>query len=59
MGHLGAVLPISGVNGLGNGTEFVEGVGFANAGNLILDVGQKFAIHLLVEGGVAPLDMGG
>ena len=34
LGHLGMVLPISGVDGLGKGTEFIEGVGFANAGNL-------------------------
>ena len=59
MGHLGTVLPISGVNGLGEGMEFVEGVGFADVGDLILDVGQKSTIHLSAEGGVAPLDMGG
>ena len=57
-GHLGAVLPISGVDGLGEGMEFMEGVGFANTGNLILDVGQKSAIHLSAEGGVTPLDTG-
>ena len=57
-GHLGAALPISGVDGLGKGTEFVEGVGFADAGDLVLDAGQKSAIHLLAEGGIAPLDMG-
>ena len=53
------VLPISGVDGLGEGTEFVEGVRFADVGNLVLDAGWKSAIHLLAEGGVAPLDMGG
>ena len=37
----------------------MEGVGFANMGNLVLDVGWESAIHLLVEGGVAPLDTGG
>ena len=37
---------------------FVEGVRFADVGNLVLDVGQKSMIHLLVEGGIAPLDMG-
>ena len=57
-GHLGTVLPISGVNGLGEGTEFVEGVGFANTSDLILDVGRKSMIHLSVEGSIAPLDMG-
>ena len=59
LGHLGAALPISGVNGLGEGTEFMEGVGFADAGDLVLDAGQKSAIHLSAEGSVAPLDMGG
>ena len=58
-GHLGAVLPIVEVNGLGKGTEFMEGVGFADVGDLVLDAGRKSAIHLSVEGGVAPLDMGG
>ena len=58
-GHLGTALPITGVNRLGEGMEFMEGVGFADVGNLILDAGQKSMIHLLVEGGVAPLDMGG
>ena len=58
-GHLGAALPISGVNGLGEGTEFVAGVGFADVGDLILDAGWKSMIHLSVEGGVAPLDTGG
>ena len=58
-GHLGAALPISGVDGLGEGTEFVEGVGFADVGDLVLDVGWKSTIHLLVEGSIAPLDTGG
>ena len=39
--------------------EFMEGVRFADAGDLILDAEQKSAIHLSVEGGVAPLDTGG
>ena len=59
LGQLGTVLPISGVDGLGEGTEFVEGVGFADAGNLMLDAGQKSMIHLSVESWVTPLDMGG
>ena len=59
MGHLGAALPISGVNGLGEGMEFMEGVRFANVGDLILDAGWKSAIHLSAEGSVTPLDMGG
>ena len=45
-GHLGTALPILGVDGLGKGMEFVEGVRFANMGNLILDVGWKSVIHL-------------
>ena len=52
-------LPILGVDGLGEGMEFVEGVRFADMGDLVLDVGRKSAIHLSVEGGVAPLDTGG
>ena len=36
----------------------MEGVGFADVGDLILDAGRKSVIHLLAEGGVAPLDMG-
>ena len=52
------MLPISGVNRLGEGTEFMEGVGFADAGNLILDAGWKSTIDLSAEGGIAPLDMG-
>ena len=58
-GHLGTVLPILGVNGLGEGTEFMEGVGFADTGNFVLDAGQKSMIHLSAEGGIAPLDTGG
>ena len=58
-GHLRTVLQISGVNRLGEGMEFVEGVGFADAGDLILDVGWKSTIHLLAEGGVTLLDTGG
>ena len=57
-GHLRAVLPISGINGLSKGTEFMEGVRFADVGDFILDVGQKSAIQLLVEGGVTPLYLG-
>ena len=52
------VLPILGVDGLGKGMEFMEGVGFANAGDLILDAGQKSMIHLSVKGSITPLDMG-
>ena len=53
------VLPISGVDGLGEGTEFMEGVRFADAGDLILDVGRKSMIHLSAEGSVTPLDTSG
>ena len=59
LGHLRAALPISGVDGLGEGMEFAEGVGFADAGDLVLDVGRKSTIHLSAEGSVTPLDMGG
>ena len=59
LGHLRTVLPITGVNGLGEGMEFVKGVGFADMGDLVLDAGRKSTIHLLAEGGMAPLDTGG
>ena len=58
MDHLRAALPILGVDGLGEGTEFVEGVRFADVGDLVLDAGRKSTIHLSAEGGVAPLDTG-
>ena len=50
LGHLRMALPISGVDGLGKGMEFVEGVRFADAGDLILDAGRKSTIHLLEIG---------
>ena len=52
-------LPISGVDRLGEGTEFMKGVGFADASDLIFDAGQKSVIHLSAEGGITSLDMGG
>ena len=58
-GHLRMALPILGVNRLGKGTEFVEGVRFSDMGDLVLDAGWKSVIHLLAEGGIAPLDTGG
>ena len=45
-----------GVDRLGEGTEFGEGVRFADAGDLILDSGWKSAIQLSAEGNVTPLD---
>ena len=57
-GHLRMALPISGVDGLGEGTDFMEGVRFADMGDLILDVGWKSTIHLSVEGGITPLGTG-
>ena len=57
-GHLRMTLPILGVDRLGEGMEFMEGVRFANTGDFILDVGWKSAIHLLAEGDVTPLDTG-
>ena len=56
-GHLRTVLPISGVDGLGEGTEFMEGVGFADTGDLVLDAGRKSVIQLLVEGGVCHIPL--
>ena len=58
-GHLRMALQISGVDGLGEGMEFVEGVGFADTGDFILDAGQKSTTQLSVEGSFAPLDMSG
>ena len=31
--------------------------GFSDAGDLVLDSGQKTMVELLVEGGIAPLDV--
>ena len=58
-GHRGMALPISGVDRLGEGTEFMEGVRFADVGNIILDAGWKSVIHLSAEGSITPLDTGG
>ena len=57
-GHLRMALPILGFDRLGEGMEFMEGVGIADMGNFILDVGWKFVIQLLAEGSITPLDMG-
>ena len=35
------------INGLGEGTEFGEGVGFADAGNFVLDSGWEPMVQLL------------
>ena len=56
-GHLRTTLPITGVNRLGEGAEFGEGVKFANTGDFILDLGWKSAIQLSAEGGITPLDV--
>ena len=50
--HLRTAFPVMRVNGLGKGAEVREGVGFANAGDLILDLGQKSMVQLLVEGDI-------
>ena len=47
------------IDGLGEGTEFREGVRFANAGDFILDSGREPTVQLSVQGGFAPLDTGG
>ena len=36
------------INGLGEGMEFGEGVGFANMGDFVLDLGQEPMVQLLV-----------
>ena len=45
-----------GIDGLGEGAEMGEGVGFADVGYLILDSRRKSTVKLSVEGGIAPLD---
>ena len=50
-GHFRAAFPVMRVNGLG------EGVGFANASNLILDSGQESMVQWLAEGSFTPLDV--
>ena len=37
----------------------MEGVRFADVGNLVLDAGQKSVIQLSAEGSITPLDTGG
>ena len=46
-GHLEAVFPITRINGLGKGMEFGESIGFANAGDFILDSGWEPMVQLL------------
>ena len=45
-GHFRAAFPITGIDGLGEGMEFGEGVGFADVGNFILDLGQEPMVQL-------------
>ena len=52
------MFPVTRVDGLGEGAEVREGVGFADTGNLILDSGWESSVQLLVQGSFAPLDMG-
>ena len=40
-GHFGAVFSIIRINRLGEGAKVREGVGFTNAGNFVLDLGQE------------------
>ena len=47
------------IDGLGEGTEFREGVGFANMGDFVLDSGQEPMVQLSAWGSFAPLDTGG
>ena len=50
-GHFEVVFPVTRVDGLGEGMEVREGVGFADAGDLVLDLGWELAVQLLAEGG--------
>ena len=47
-GHLGAAFPITRIDGLGEGMEFRESVGFANTGNFVLDLGREPTVQLSV-----------
>ena len=50
-----ASFPIMSINGLDEGLEVGEVVGFAYMGNLVLDSGGKSIVELLSEHGVTPL----
>ena len=56
MSYFRASFPITSVNGLDEGSEVREVVGFAYMGNLIFDSGRKSIVELSLECGVAPLD---
>ena len=45
-GHFRVAFPIMRIDRLGKGTEFGEGVGFANMGNFVLDLGQEPMVQL-------------
>ena len=45
-GHLRVAFPITRIDGLGEGMEFGEGVGFADAGDFILDSGREPMVQL-------------
>ena len=53
------LLPVRYTISYSEGMEFMEGVGFADMGDLVLDAGWKSVIHLSVEGSIIPLDTGG
>ena len=48
--------PIISVNGLDEGLEIREVVGFTYMGNLVFDSGGKSVVELSSECGVTPLD---
>ena len=54
--YFGVSFPIMSVNGLDEGSEVGEVVGFSYAGNLVFDSGGKSVVELLLECGIAPLD---
>ena len=47
------------IDGLGEGTEFREGVRFADVGHFILDLGWEPTVQLSAYGSFAPSDTGG
>jgi len=56
MSYFGVLFPITSINGLDEGSEVGEVVGFAYVGNLTFDSGGKSIVELSSECGIAPLD---
>src|SRR3979490_2381944 len=48
--------PVTGVDGLGQGAEFMERTGFTNTGHFVLDSSWESVIELAAECSISPLD---